>query len=131
MKGNGSSSAKDGAALEWRGSLATALVQVSALCASDCQSAAVYFHPDVQAALLSEAKQLNTLRATKLADPGQSQAQMLDDTDDVSIAENLKLEAAQCVRVVSGAAKVIGCSVPTPGGQPNLRIVHMAGIGTL
>ena len=127
----GSSSAKDGAALEWRGSLATALVQVSALCQSDCPSASVYFHPDVQEALLVEAKQLSTLRATKLADPGQSQAQMLGDTDDASIAEKLQLDPAQCVRVVSGEAKVVGCSVPTPGGQPNLRIVYMAGIGTL
>jgi hypothetical protein len=56
---------------------------------------------------------------------------MLDTTEDGAIAQKLQLDATQCVRVASGAAKVIGCSVPTPGGQPNLRIVHMQGMGSL
>jgi hypothetical protein len=101
------------------------------LCQTDCQAAGVYFHPDVQAALVGEAKQLTPMRATKLADPTTSQAAMLDTTDDAQIATKLQLDPAQCVRVVAGSAKVIGCSVPTPGGQPNLRIVHLTGIGAL
>lgn len=122
---------RDSAALEWRGSLSTALVQVAALCQADCQSAAVYFHQDVQASLLEQAKLLTPARATKLADPTQSEAQMLDQTDDANIAEKLKLDAAQCVRVSAAAVKVVGCSVPTPGGRANLRIVHMEGVGSL
>jgi hypothetical protein len=56
---------------------------------------------------------------------------MLDTTDDSAIATKLQLDPTQCVRVVSGSAKVVGCSVPTPGGQPNLRIVHLEGVGAL
>jgi hypothetical protein len=127
----GSSAENSTAANEWRGSLTTALAQVAALCQTDCASASVYFHPSGQAALLGEAKQLTPARAAKLADPAQSQAAMLDATDDGSIAQKLQLDATQCVRVVAGSAKVVGCSVPTPGGQPNLRIVHLEGVASL
>jgi hypothetical protein len=129
-KGSGSSE-NSAAANEWRGSLTQALTQVAALCSTDCQTAGVYFHPKVQAALLDQAKQLKPERAAKFADPEKSQAEMLDTTDDGEIATKLELDPTQCVRVVAGSAKVVGCSVPTPGGQPNLRIVHLEGVPSL
>jgi hypothetical protein len=122
---------KEGDALEWRGSIAQSLTQVAALCQTDCNSAAVYFHPQVQSALASEAKQLNSDRLTKLMDPTQSEARMLNVTDDTAIAQGLSLDPTQCVRIVSGTAKIVGCSVPDATGNVSLRIVHLSGIGSL
>jgi len=70
-------------------------------------------------------------RLAKLIDPTQSQAKMLNATEDVGIAQALNLDPTQCVRIVAGTAKVIGCSVPDPSGTASLRIVHLVGIGTL
>ena len=121
----------EGEALQWRGSMAQSLAQVAELCKADCNSAAVYFHPQVQAALAAEAKQLTPERLTKIIDPTQSEARMLNATEDASIAQNLSLDPAQCVRIVAGSAKIVGCSVPDAAGNASLRIVHLSGIGSL
>jgi hypothetical protein len=124
--------AAEGEALQWRESLTQSLTQVAAICQADCSGAAVYFHPQAQDAL-AEAKQLTNERVAKLGIPGVSEARMLNTTDDASIAQKLALDPTQCVRVISGAAKVIGCSVPDPDPSKtaSLRIVHLSGLGTL
>jgi hypothetical protein len=121
----------EGEALQWRGSMAQSLAQVAELCKTDCNSAAVYFHPQVQAALAGEAKQLTPERLTKIVDPTQSEARMLNATDDASIAQNLGLDPSQCVRIAAGSAKIVGCSVPDAAGNVSLRIVHLSGISSL
>ncbi|MFT3923099.1 MAG: zinc ribbon domain-containing protein [Myxococcales bacterium] len=119
------------ATLAWRGTLSQALGQVSALCASNCEGAANYFHPSVQAALLGQAKQLTPERLAKLVDPAQSPAAMLNTTDDGAIATNLGLDPQLCVRIAGGNAKVVGCSVPNPSGPADMRIVHLSGLESL
>jgi hypothetical protein len=115
----------------WRGTLSQALSQVSALCQSDCQTAANYFHPSVQASLVGQAKALTAARLQKLVDPAQATASMLNGTDDESVATQLSLDPQLCVRIVAGSAKAIGCSVPNPGGPADMRIVQLAGVDTL
>ena len=119
------------ATLAWRGTLSQALSQVSALCASGCEGAANYFHPSVQATLMGQAKELTAPRLQKLVDPAQSEAAMLNATDDGAIATNLGLDPQLCVRISSGNGKVIGCSVPNPAGPADMRIVHLSGLETL
>jgi hypothetical protein len=121
----------EGETFEWRASVGQSLAQIEKMCETDCKAAAVYFHPQVQAALESEAKGLTPIRLAKLIDPTQSQAKMLNATEDAGIAQALNLDPTQCVRIVAGTAKVIGCSVPDPSGTASLRIVHLVGIGTL
>jgi hypothetical protein len=67
----------------------------------------------------------------KLVDPSQSEGAMLNATDDGSLATNLGLDPQLCVRIASGAAKVIGCSVPNPSGPADMRIVHLSGLDSL
>jgi hypothetical protein len=57
---------------------------------------------------------------------------MLSSTQDGTIATNLHLDPQLCVRLTSGSAKVVGCSVTNPAtGKPDMRIVHMTGVETL
>jgi len=119
------------ATLAWRGTLSQALQQVSAMCASNCESAANYFHPSVQATLLGQAKELTAERLAKLVDPAQTQAAMLNATEDGAIATALGLDPQLCVRLASASAKVVGCSVPNPSGPADMRIVHLSGLETL
>lgn len=121
----------ESATLAWRGTLSQALTQVSALCATSCEGAANYFHPSVQPALLVQAKELTSARLQKLVDPAQSEAAMLNATDDGAIATNLGLDPQLCVRIAGGNAKVVGCSVPNPAGQADMRIVHLSGLESL
>jgi hypothetical protein len=121
----------DAATQAWRNTLGQALTQVSGLCQSDCASAANYFHPSVQAGLLGQAKQLSPARLQKLLDPAQTQASMLPGTEDTAVATGLGLDPQLCVRIVDGAAKAVGCSVPNPGGPADMRIVLLAGLETL
>ena len=119
-------------AAAWQASIVQSLAQVSELCKSDCAQAGVYFHPLKEAALCGEAKALTPERVQKLSDPTQTQAAMLDGTDDAELATKLGLDPQQCARVSLGAAKIVSCSVPDPAGQPSvLRIVHLGGIATL
>ncbi len=127
----GSAEQADDTAVAWRGTLSQALTQVSALCASNCDSAATYFHPNVQATLLGQAQQLTPARLQRLVDPTQSEAAMLNTTDDGSLATNLGLDPQLCVLISSGNAKAIGCSVPNPNGAADMRIVHLSGLDTL
>jgi hypothetical protein len=121
----------EAATLAWRGTLSQALTQVSGLCATSCDGAANYFHPSVQAALMGQAKQLTPARLQKLVDPSQAEGAMLNATDDGSLATNLGLDPQLCVRIASGNAKVVGCSVPNPTGPADMRIVHLSGLDTL
>jgi hypothetical protein len=119
-------------AAAWQASIAQSLAQVAALCQNDCQQASVFFHPNSQAALLDEGKALTEARIQKLSDPESSKAEMLDGTEDDDIATKLGLDPQQCARVIAGAAKVVSCSVPEPGGKPSvLRIVHLSGVKSL
>ncbi len=119
-------------AVAWQASIGQALAQVSALCQVDCAQAGVFFHPQVQGALLGEAKALTPARVQKLSDPQHAKAAMLDATEDRAVATGLGLDPQQCARVLVGSAKVVSCSVPDPGGKPSvLRIVHMSGITSL
>jgi hypothetical protein len=118
--------------LEWRNSLSQSLAQVASICQSNCAAAAVYFHPQAADAL-GEAKKLTNERVAKLMIPGQSEARMLNSTDDAAIAQRLGLDAAQCVRIAANTAKVVACSVPDPdpAKAPSLRIVHLSGLDSL
>ncbi len=127
----GISEEAQGHALEWRTRVTQSLTNVHSLCQTNCDSAAGYFHPQKQAELIAQAKTLGPAGLTKLIDPGQSEAKMLEDTDDTAIATSLGLDPQQCVRIVSGSAKVVGCSVPDPSGNATLRIVHMEGLASL
>jgi hypothetical protein len=119
-------------AAAWQASISQSLAQVTGLCQVDCNQAGVFFHPDKQAALLSEARALTPDRLQKFGDPKLAEASMLDGTDDAPIATSLGLDPQQCARVVAGSAKVISCSVPDVGGKPSvLRIVHLSGISSL
>lgn len=119
-------------AAAWQASISQSLAQVSALCQSDCRQAGVFFHANAQASLLEQGKALTEPRIQKLSDPATSKAEMLDGTEDEEIAKGLGLDPQQCARVVAGAAKVVSCSVPEPGGKPSvLRIVHLSGIESL
>jgi hypothetical protein len=122
----------EGDALQWRQSLSQSLAQVASICQSNCQGAAVYFHPQALDAL-GEAKQLTNERLAKLMIPGQSEARMLNATDDAGIAQRLNLDPSQCVRIAANTAKVVACSVPDadPSKPPSLRIVHLSGLGSL
>lgn len=122
---------EDASAIAWRGTLTQALTQVVAICESNCEGATNYFHPDVHGALLPQAKLLTGEKLQKLVDPAQSEARMLNATQDGVIATNLNLDPERCVRLVSGSAKVVACSVPNPGGDPDLRIVHLSGLDAL
>jgi hypothetical protein len=122
---------EDASALAWRGTLTQALTQVVAICQSDCAGAANYFHPNLQGELLPQAKLLTEEKLQKLADPAQSEAHMLNTTQEGLIATNLNLDPQRCVRLVSGSAKVVACSVPNPAGEEDLRIVHMSGVESL
>ena len=118
-------------AAAWHAQLTQALTQVAELCKTDCQKADVFFHPNKQIALLPEAKALNAARVQRLGDAS-AKAEMLDATDDASIASDLTLDPQQCVRVVQGRAKVISCSVPEATGRTGvLRIVHLSGVSGL
>ncbi len=119
------------ATLAWRGTLSQALTQVSALCATSSEGAANYYHPSVQPTLLGQAKELTSPRLQKLVDPTQSEAAMLNATDDGAIASSLGLDPQVCVRIASGDAKVVGCSVPNPAGQADMRIVLLSGLESL
>jgi hypothetical protein len=119
-------------AVAWQASISQSLAQVSALCQIDCQRAGVFFHQDAQAALLPQAKGLTPERVQKLSDPTQSEASMLNGTDDEGLASKLGLDPQLCARVIVAKAKVVSCSVPDPTGKPGvLRIVHLSGIDTL
>lgn len=118
-------------ALAWQASIGQSLAQVSALCQSDCQQAAVFFHASAQSAA-SEGKNLTEARIRTLSDPASSKAEMLDTTEDAELAKKLGLDAQQCARVTSGSAKVVSCSVPEPDGKPSvLRIIHLSGLDSL
>lgn len=130
LLGAGSDASADAAA--WQASISQSLVQVAALCQTSCEQASVFFHPNVPAATLTEAKSLTEARIQKLSDPQSSKAQMLDATDDEELATKLGLDPQQCARVVAGAAKVVSCSVPETDGRPSvLRIVHLSGLSSL
>jgi hypothetical protein len=122
---------EEGPALEWRTRVAQSLTNVRTLCQQNCDGAAVYFHPQKQLDLIAQAKNLSARALGKLVDPTQSEARMLDATDDQAVATGLGLDPRQCVRIVSGAAKVVGCSVPDPAGAASLRIVHLEGLASL
>jgi hypothetical protein len=122
---------QEGPALEWRTRVAQSLTNVRSLCQQDCAGAAVYFHPQKQTELVAQAKGLSARALGKLVDPTQSEARMLDATDDQAVATGLGLDPQQCVRIVSGSAKVVGCSVPEPSGTASLRIVHLEGLAAL
>lgn len=121
----------EGATLEWRTRVAQSLENVLEICKTDCKGAAVYFHPQLQTQLMAEAKGLSQNGLVKLIDPTQSDARMLDGTDDAALATKLNLDPQQCVRITSGSAKVVGCSVPDPAGNSSLRIVHLEGVASL
>ena len=119
-------------AAAWQASISQSLAQVSALCQNDCRQAGVFFHANGQASLLEQGMALTEPRIQKLSDPATSEAEMLDGTEDEEIAKGLGLDPQQCARVTAGAAKVVSCSVPEPGGKPSvLRIVHLSGIQSL
>jgi hypothetical protein len=122
----------EGDALQWRQSLSQSLAQVASICQTNCAAAAVYFHPQAQDAL-GEAKNLTNERLAKLMIPGQSEARMLNATDDAGIAQRLNLDPTQCVRITANTAKVVACSVPdaNPANPPSLRIVHLSGLSSL
>ncbi|MDB4971995.1 MAG: DnaJ-class molecular chaperone CbpA [Myxococcaceae bacterium] len=129
MMGSDDSAAETAA---WQASIVQSLAQVSELCKSDCAQAGVYFHPLKEAALLSEARALTPERLQKLSDSTQTEATMLNGTDDEAAATKLGLDPQQCARVSKGSAKVISCSVPDPTGKPSvLRIVELAGLSSL
>lgn len=118
-------------ALAWQASIGQSLAQVAALCQSDCQQAAVFFHASAQASV-GEGKSLTESRIRTLSDPASSKAEMLDGTGDEEIAKKLGLDPQQCARVTAGAAKVVSCSVPEPDGKPSvLRIIHLSGLASL
>jgi hypothetical protein len=120
-----------GEALAWQASIGQSLAQVAALCQSDCQQAAVFFHASAQSAV-GEGKNLTEARIRTLSDPASSKAEMLDGTGDEEIAKKLGLDAQQCARITAGMAKVVSCSVPEPDGKPSvLRIIHLSGLGSL
>ncbi len=121
----------EGPTLEWRTRVAQSLENVLEICKTDCQGAAVYFHPQLAAQLMTQAKGLSHEGLVKLVDPTQSEARMLDGTDDSALATKLNLDPQQCVRITSGTAKVVGCSVPDPAGTSSLRIVHLEGVSAL
>ena len=81
--------------------------------------------------MLGQAKELTPPRLQKLVDPTQSEAAMLNNTDDGSLATNLGLDPQLCVRIASGNAKAIGCSVPNTSGSADMRIVHLSGLDSL
>lgn len=122
---------QEGPALEWRTRVAQSLTNVRSLCQQNCEGAAIYFHPQKQADLIAQAKGLSANALGKLVDPTQSEARMLDATDDEAVATGLGLDPRQCVRIVSGSAKVVSCSVPEPNGTASLRIVHLEGLASL
>lgn len=122
----------EGPTLEWRTRVAQALENVLEICKTDCQGAAVYFHPQLKAELTAQAKGLSQGGLAKLVDPTQSEARMLDGTDDSALATKLSLDPQQCVRITSGSAKVVGCSVPEPGGTTSsMRIIVLDGVSSL
>ncbi len=122
----------EGPTLEWRTRVAQALENVIEICKTDCQGAAIYFHPQLKAELTGQAKGLTQAGLAKLVDPAQSEAQMLDGTDDSSLATRLSLDPQQCVRITSGSAKIVGCSVPEPGGTTSsMRIIVLDGVASL
>jgi hypothetical protein len=115
----------------WHQSLGQAITQVAEQCTQDCSAAAVYFHPQKQEALLSEAKLLTPARAARLGPATSAVAQMLADTDDGALATQLNLDPNRCVEVALDNAKAVGCSVIDAAGDESLRIVHLSGIGSL
>jgi len=122
----------EGPTLEWRTRVAQALENVLEICKTDCQGAAVYFHPQRQAELLTQARALSQTGLRKLVDPTQSEARMLDSTEDAALATALNLDPQQCVRIMSGSARVVGCSVPEPGGaNSSMRIIVLDGVSSL
>ena len=117
-----------GQAREWQTALSQSLSQIAAVCQSDCQNAAVYFHPQAHAAL-AEASKLRPIHVTQLSEG--AEAVMLAGSEDAHMADELGLDPARCVRLALGKAKVIGCSVPEPGGEASLRVITLSGLDTL
>jgi hypothetical protein len=124
-------SSESTAAAGWHQSLGQAITQVAEQCTQDCAAAAVYFHPQRQAALLAEAKLLTPARAARLGPATSAVAQMLVDTEDSALATELNLDPSRCIEVALDTAKAVGCSVIDASGNESLRIVHLSGIGSL
>lgn len=127
-----SSASDEETILAWRASLGQALNEVSIACLQQqCQGAEKFFHPTVENELLPQAKLISPERIAKLLDPSKDNAQMLNATDQTDVAIKLGLDPQLCVRVAEGTAQAVACSVPKPGGDADLRLVHLSGFESL